>query len=140
MAISIPTRAQDSDPDTSQDQEGNTAEKDCAEKPESARAQEAPVHIDSQKRSNPNAQAVSDHFGTTNAAEKSVWMLKFSQRTAQRYLKLYEERHDPKYATVTDLKDAYNNNDLEEVPGPDRSSDRYFCSRNPETRRSQFHV
>jgi len=31
-------------------------------------------------------------------------------------MKLYEERHDPKYATVTDLKDAYNNNDLEEVP------------------------
>jgi len=42
--------------------------------------------------------------------------IKFSQRTAQRYMKLYEERHDPKYATVTDLKDAYNNNDLEEVP------------------------
>ena len=65
MAISIPTRAQDSDPDTSQDQEGNTAEKDCAEKPESASAQEAAVHIDSQKRSNPNARPVSDHFGTT---------------------------------------------------------------------------
>jgi len=70
-----PDRAQDSDSDTSQDQDGNAAEKDCAEKPESASAQEAPVHIDSRKRSNPNAQAVSDHFGTTKAAEKSVWML-----------------------------------------------------------------
>ena len=65
MAISIPDRAQDRDSNTSQDQEGNTAEKDRAEKPEAASAHEAAVHIDSQKRSNPNARLVSDHFGTT---------------------------------------------------------------------------
>jgi hypothetical protein len=65
MANFNPDRAQDSDSDTSQDQEGNTAEKDCAEKPEAASAQEVAVHIDSQKRSNPNARPVSDHFGTT---------------------------------------------------------------------------
>ena len=69
-----PDRAQDSDSNTSQDQEGNTVEKDCAEKPESASAQESPVHIDNQKGSNLNAQVLSDHFGTTKAAEKSVWI------------------------------------------------------------------
>jgi len=81
MAIFNPDRAQDSDSNTSQDQEGNTAEKDCAEKPESASAQEAPVHIDSQKRSDLNAQAASDHFRTTKAAEKSVWILSGAPRS-----------------------------------------------------------
>ena len=61
-----PDRAQNSDTDTSQRQKSNTAEKDYGEKSNSASAQEAPVHIDSQKRSNPNAQPLSDHFGTTN--------------------------------------------------------------------------
>ena len=76
-----PDRAQDSDSNTSQDQEGNTAKKDCAERPKSASAQEAPVHIDSQKRSDLNAQAASDHFRTTKAAEKSVWILSVAPRS-----------------------------------------------------------
>jgi len=76
-----PDRAQDSDSNTSQDQEGNTAEKDCAEKPESASAQEAPVHIDSQKTVQSKRSDLSDHFGTTKAAEKSVWILSVAPRS-----------------------------------------------------------
>jgi hypothetical protein len=57
-----PDRAQDSDSHTSQDQESDIAQEGYGEKAESSTAQEAPVRIDSQKRSNPNAEPLSDHF------------------------------------------------------------------------------
>ena len=61
-----PDRAQDSDSDTSQDQEGNAAEKDYGEKPNTASAQEAPVYIHSQKLTSAAGQkmlALSQFFG-----------------------------------------------------------------------------